>query len=285
MSNNSGKLINLFLNDGLPKGIREISIDQWSGKAITGPRNKINEILKFTELNSPCVYFLIGKPEVGDFLNVYVGEADPFTQRVKDHLRTKDWWEHVVVFFSSNQNLDKTGVQYLETKCVQELKKAVRCELKNGNNPTLPSIAPKNIPGLESFYENITLLMPLLGFDIFAPESKNSKMESNDFIFCKGKGAESKAILLDDGKVRVIKGSTAIKENAPSFEKHNYKKIKDELLKIGRLIENGNYLLFTEDYLFDSLSSAAAVILARSAQGPKEWKYENGMTVKDSTEN
>ncbi len=278
------KKITLFLNDGLPKGIREISIDQWSGRAICGPRSKIDQMLKFTELNNPSVYFLIGEPEEGEFLNVYVGEADPFTQRVKDHLRTKDWWEHVVVFFGSNQNPNKTGIQYLETKCISELKKAVKCELKNGNTPTLPSIAREDIPGLDNFYENITLVMPLLGFDIFAPEIKNQKIESDEYIFCTGKGAKSKAVLLDDGKVRILKGSTAIKENSPSFEKHNYKKIKDELLKIGRLIEKGEYLCFEDDYVFDSLSAAAAVVLARSAHGPKEWVYQNGLTVKDSIE-
>jgi hypothetical protein len=278
------KKITIFLNDGLPKGIREISIDQWSGRAICGPRNKIEEILKFSELNSPSIYFLIGDPEEGEFLNVYVGEADPFSQRVKDHLRTKDWWQQVVVFFGTNQNPNKAGVQYLETRCLQELKIAARCTLKNANSPTLPGTAKEDIPGLENFYENIVLVMPLLGFDIFAPEVKSEQLGGDKYIFCTGKGAESKAILLEDGKVRVLAGSTAIMNNAPSFEEHNYKKLKDELLKIGRLVEKGEYLYFTEDYVFNSLSSAAAVILARSAQGPKEWMYKNGMTVKESTE-
>jgi hypothetical protein len=281
---NKSKKITLFLIDGLPKGVREISIDQWNGRAICGPRNKVADILSFPELNSPCVYFLIGYPEEGEFLNVYVGEADPFTQRVKDHLRTKDWWQHVVVFFGSNQNPNKTGIQYLESKCLQELKKAVKCEIKNGNSPTLPSIPKEDVPGLESFYENITLVMPLLGFDIFGLKPISAKNESDQYIFCTGKGVGAKAVLLDDGKVLVLKDSSAIKENVPSFEKHNYKKLKDELLKIGRLQERKGSLYFTDDYIFDSLSAAAAVVLARSAQGPREWVYKNGVSVKDSVE-
>ena len=277
-----GKKITLFLNDELPKGIREITIDQWSGCAICGPRNKMQEILKREELNGPCVYFLIGEPEESEFLNIYVGEADPFSERVPDHLRKKDWWEQSVVFFGSNQNPNKTGIQYLEAKCVQELTKAARCSLKNGNKPSFPSISKVDIPGLESFYKNITLVMPLLGFDIFDTETKEIETSVQKFIFCGKKGAEAKAILLDDGKVRVIKNSTAVKNNEPSFETHNYKKIKDELIKVGRLTEKGEYLYFVEDYVFDSLSAAAAVVLARSAQGPKEWKYENGKAVKES---
>lgn len=36
MVNTKGKNITVFLNDGLPKGVREVTIDQWSGRAICG---------------------------------------------------------------------------------------------------------------------------------------------------------------------------------------------------------------------------------------------------------
>ena len=38
-----GKKITIYLAHELPKGIREVKIDQWSGKAICGPRNKLRE--------------------------------------------------------------------------------------------------------------------------------------------------------------------------------------------------------------------------------------------------
>lgn len=282
----NSKKITLFLNDGLPKGVREISIDQWSGRVICGPRNKIEEMSKVPGLNGPCIYFLIGESEESEFLNVYVGLADPFTERIKTHLRDKekDWFQQVVIFWGENNNPSRTGIEYLESRCYSELKKSARCSLKNGNKPKLPSIHGHDVPGLEIFYENIALAMPLLGFDIFSLEIKEETIRSDQYIYCSGKGAQSKAIFLNDGKVHVTKNSTAIKDNAPCFEKHNYKKIKDELIKVGRLVEKNGYLSFVEDYVFDSLSAAAAVILARSAQGPKEWKYENGVTVKDFIE-
>ncbi|MCX6732893.1 MAG: GIY-YIG nuclease family protein, partial [Candidatus Roizmanbacteria bacterium] len=118
---NISKKITLFLKDGLPKGVREATIDQWGGGAVCGPRNKIEEILKSEELNGPCVYFLIGDSDESDLLNVYVGEADSFSQRVKDHLRKKDWWQHVAVFFGHNNNPSKTGIEYLESHIYLEL--------------------------------------------------------------------------------------------------------------------------------------------------------------------
>lgn len=283
----SSKKITLFLNDGLPKGVREIAVDQWSGHAICGPRNKIEEIVRNPGLSGPCVYFLLGESEDSEFMNVYVGLADPFTDRIKTHLRDKDkdWFQQVVIFWGEHSNPSRTGIEYLESKCYSELQKAAKCSLKNTNKPRLPSIHDHDVPGLEMFYENIALTMPLLGFDVFSSEIKKESINSDQYIYCEGNGAQSKAFLLDDGKVHVFKGSTAKKENAPSFENHNYKKIKDELIRVGRLAVIGNYLSFTEDYVFDSLSAAAAVVLARSAQGPKEWKYENGVTVKDFVEN
>jgi hypothetical protein len=61
------KKITLFLNDGLPKGVREVSIDQWSGRAICAPRNKIDSLNEVSGLNGPCVYFLIGDSDDSDF--------------------------------------------------------------------------------------------------------------------------------------------------------------------------------------------------------------------------
>ena len=68
---------------------------------------------------------------------------------------------------------------------------------------------------------------------------------------------------------------------SPAFEKHPYKKLKDELVRIGKLAPDGKQLVFVNDHIFDSPSAAAAIILARSAAGPSEWKDKNGKTLKD----
>ncbi len=282
---NLGKKITIFLSQGLPKGIREVRIDQWSGKAICSPRNKLSEILKHQELDGCCVYFLLGEPGQGNFLDVYVGEADGFKERIKNHDYKQEWWQVVAVFFSQDSSLTKAGIQYLESITIERLKKTAKCNLKNSNNPSQPSIPKEDVSGLEIFYDNVSLIMPLLGYDIFTQKQSETVTGQELHLFCKGKGAVSEGILLDDGKIRVLKNSTAIKENAPAFEKHNYKKLKDELLKIGRLEGFNEYLIFTDDYIFDSASAAAAIILARSASGPLEWKNEKGETLKDILDN
>lgn len=273
-----GRKIIIFLKDGLPKGLREARIDQWSGKAVCGPRSKVKNIAQYPEMEFCCLYFLIGPSEDGEFLRIYVGEADGFANRIANH-NSKEWWETVAVFFSQDGSLTKTGIQYLESVCVERLKKASRCKLENGNIPALPSIPQEDVSGLEYFYEQITLIMPLFGYDIFIQKEQQPVKSATDLMSCTGKDADAKGVLLDDGKVRVLKGSKANRENAKSFEKHNYKRIKDELIENKILIEEGKVWIFSEDYVFDSPSAAAAVVLGRSASGPREWRTSSGKSL------
>lgn len=77
------------------------------------------------------------------------------------------------------------------------------------------------------------------------------------------------------GKGLVVKaGSTARAEPADSFLTHGFYALRSSLLSEGRLVKTANphLLEYAQDVLFDSPSAAAAVTLARSANGPKAWK-------------
>ncbi len=280
-----GKKITIFLAAGLPKGVREVRIDQWSGKAVCGPRNALNEIIALPEIESgACVYFLIGSSDEGGLLNVYVGEADGFKERIRDHDYKKDWWQDVAVFVSQDGSLTKTGIQYLESVCLERLKKIGKCNLKNANNPGIPTVPKEDVSGLEMFYENLATIMPLLGYDIFVQSefiSRKDTVAPSIFICKKGSDVIATGHLLEDGKMKVLKFSTASLEETQSFKNHPYKKLKDELVEMKRLVADGKVLVFTDDYVFDSPSAAAAIIQARSASGPLEWKNKDGIALKE----
>jgi hypothetical protein len=279
-----GKKITIFLTAGLAKGVREAKIDQWSGKAVCGPRNALSEIVSLPEITiGACVYFLIGGSDEGGLINVYVGEADGFKARIRDHDYKKDWWQDVVVFVSLDKSLTKTSVKYLESVCVERLKKAGKCDLKNSNNPSIPTVPKEDISGLEIFYENLSIIMPLLGYDIFVQDTSTSAKSITKyptFICKKGVNITAKGLLLEDGKMKVLKESGANNKETTSFQNHPYKKLRDELVEMKRLIPQGKKLIFSDDYVFDSPSAAAAVIQGRSASGPIEWKTKDGSTLK-----
>jgi len=279
------KKISIFLIDGLPKGIRSVRIDQWIGKAICAPRASIKKI-NYSEIEgSSCVYFLISQNETNDLPNIYVGETDSFGNRLNDHNYKRDWWQELVVFYSLDKSLVKSGARYLEKVCIERLRKAGKCNLMNGNERTDANILDEDKAGLEEYFSNITFILPLLGYDIFEQSSiGESKKGGLKFTCSTSDGAQANGILLEDGKMLVLKGSTATKENAPSFEHHNYKNLKDKLLEIGKLKDKGKFLIFADDYEFGSPSAAAAVILARSASGPNEWKDKIGKKLEDFLE-
>jgi hypothetical protein len=60
--------------------------------------------------------------------------------------------------------------------------------------------------------------------------------------------------------------------------------LRQELIDNGVLqADNGNYK-FAQDYAFSSPSTAAAVVLGRSANGRIEWKDGQGRTLKELQE-
>jgi hypothetical protein len=162
------KLTLHLLHDSRPTGPRIAKIDQWSGRALCVPREDLDEVQKRKELDGPCLYFLIAQAGSATAPRVYVGEADGFRSRIKSHVAAKDWWSFLVVFYSTDGSLTKAGIQYLESKSVALLRAAGWCLLENGNDPALPSVPEEDVGGLEFFLKNATVIMPVLGYNLFA---------------------------------------------------------------------------------------------------------------------
>ena len=57
--------------------------------------------------------------------------------------------------------------------------------------------------------------------------------------------------------------------------------LRQELISNGVLVMQAGLYQFTQDYTFSSPSTAAAVVLGRSANGRVEWKGEDGRTLKE----
>ena len=86
-------------------------------------------------------------------------------------------------------------------------------------------------------------------------------------------GAIARARLLGS-KFVVERGSTAIRHGAKSWT--SYRRLRDRLIAEGNLVEinNPNLLKFSKDVSFESPSAAAAIVLARNANGTTEWRIE-----------
>lgn len=284
----NGKKITLYLNSGRPKGVREIRIDQWIGKAVCGPRSGLSDMLSMDDMqHAVCIYFLAGPSDQGGLIDVYVGEAGNFKERIKNHDYKKEWWDEVVVFISQDKTLTKAGALYLESVCIERLSKIGKCNLKNITYPAQSTLPKEDISGLETFYENISIIMPLLGYNIFVETASGLVATSEKYptLFCSSNnGSLVAGELTEEGKIKIAKGARVRKNETKSFQTHPYKKLRSELIEKGRLIEEGEEYIFSDDYVFDSPSAAAAIIKGASVSGSVEWKTKEGVTLKDLLE-
>lgn len=120
-------------------------------------------------------------------------------------------------------------------------------------------------------------------YDVPEPAEVAARKLKGVTVYCGNGKEEVHATGTWDGgdSLTVRKTSTAVAVNRPAFNGHSYSMLKERLLKTGVLVPQGNVLAFTEDYEFDSPSAAAAIVLARAADGPSEWKDADGNTLDD----
>jgi hypothetical protein len=266
--------IRIFLTDGSPDGVRTIEKSNWNGQGIVCPRSRFGEAKARLQFNRAGVYVLIGPSDTSDLLRVYVGEGDPIRPRIEQHATKKDFWNSVIAF--SSDALNKAHVQYLEARLVQLAAGAKRCDLDNGNRPDLPSLSEADVADTEGFLDEMRLCLPLVGVNVF--EKPSAAPSPHTLLHLGAKGIEARGYESGETFV-VVAGSQAVTAEVPSI--HPYlKDLRKTLLEKGVLKQNGPVLLVTEDYAFNSPSTAAGVLLGRTANGRIEWKDAHGRTLK-----
>ncbi|QOR62816.1 GIY-YIG nuclease family protein [Sulfurovum sp. ST-21] len=277
------KTIKLFLLDGIPNGRMTCELSNWTGKAYKLPRNMIKDSSRREELSSTGVYFLFGKSDMTSEKDViYIGEAENIIKRLSQHLNEKDYWNEAVVLISKDDNLNKAHIKYLENRLHQIAVKVNRYEVKNSNTPTQPSISESDQAEMEEFIENIKMLVNVLGFKAFEEliqEQTNDKKVSSNFFIKSARGANAQGQQTSDGFV-VLKDSEIASSTVDSYP-DGWKNSRQELIDNGTIIEKNGKLIFSKDYLFNSPSAAAAIVMGRSANGLMEWKSNKGKSLKD----
>jgi hypothetical protein len=57
--------------------------------------------------------------------------------------------------------------------------------------------------------------------------------------------------------------------------------LTESLTDEGVLVDKGEYLEFSDDYIFSSPSTAAVMVMGHNANGLLEWKNMDGKTLKE----
>lgn len=273
--------LRIFVADGDPDGLRLVERSNWVGKAVVFPRALLPKIKQRAELNQTGVYLLLGPREDGEGEMLYIGEGDPVRPRLESHYAQKDFWNRAVCFVAAPGQLNKAHVQFLEANLVRLAKAAKRLPLDNANHPAEPSLSEADCADMQVFLENMLGMLPVLGIHAFEQAAPMTATVTQTVLTCRGKGVTASGYEATQGFV-VKSGSQAVGESVPSLQQHvrGMFDLRQELIGNGVLQRDGNHFLFAQDYVFSSPSTAAAVVLGRSANGRIEWKDASGSTLK-----
>jgi hypothetical protein len=274
--------LRIFVVDGDPDGLRIVDRPNWSGKALVFPRAAWAQpsVATRPELQQTGVYLLLGPREDGEGDRLYIGEGDPIKPRLATHhsgTAQKDFWTRAICFVSMGQGLNKAHVQFLEANLIRLAKQAKRVPLDNANQPTEPTLSEADRADMQVFLQHMLGMLPVLGVHAFE-QPPQAPVASAPELTCKGKGLLARGYESTQGFV-VKAGSQAAVQAVPSVPPGTLA-MRQQLQDLGVMVEQGNTYAFTQDYAFSSPSTAASVVLCRSANGRLEWKDAQGRSLK-----
>ncbi len=271
--------IQIYLPGGDPRGIRLAEITTRIVQVLEVPRSLLGEFLKMQEAKQVALYFLVQPGSDTDEPKVYIGQSSDMVLRFGAHDKQKDFWQRALVLISRTHSLTQTHALYLEWLSIQEVKKAGRFIVMNGNGGSRPYTPAPLEADCNEIYDTGRTLLATLGHPIFEPVLGDSTPEdAPEMLFCKGSGADGRGYLTDEGFV-VLAKSSGRKENAQSIKGTADERFRQRLIDTGILQVEGERVVMTKDHLFRSPSMAAVALVGRTANGWREWKNAAGMTL------
>lgn len=290
MIQNKGQSLELFFIDGKPDGMLTAEVFNWTGHVLMAPRTRLGAALKRPASRFTGVYLLIGEDDDGPL--AYIGEGEDIGDRIKSHDTSKDWWTSVVLITTAGNNLNKAHAKYLESRLVEEARRAGKIRLDNGNTPPRSSLSEAAQANMESFLEYLMMVLPALRIDSFLAQTRpqtntssstQASSDEPDTVFelrTPKHRIEAKAVLTA-GEFVVLAGSRVSAEwRGKSTHHTGYSKLHGELVAAGVIRQDGELAVFAENYAFKSPSAAAAVVNGRPTNGTAEWRLSDGKTYK-----
>lgn len=283
-----GKSIELFLVNGTADSLITAELSNWNGKAIKIPRIEVADC-KREDIQGAGVYFLFCKEEDGSD-SVYIGEAENVKKRLLNHItdynseKEKYYWSTAVIFVG--RDLNKALIRYLEDRLVTMARQAKRYQVLTKNTYSNTVMKESQTAAMEEFIDNIKVLINALGYKVLEPMVQNDPGATidNEKLYINVGDVEASGIITTEGFV-LIAGSMI--SNTVSE-----KSLSQGMLKLRVKHENSDavanaplpgesYRRTVEDILFSSSSAAADFVLGYSVSGPRTWKNDKGLSLKE----
>lgn len=272
-----GFTIRIFAAAGELDGLQIVEKSNWNGRGLLCPRALLRLARSRKEFTKPAVYVLTGPSEDGTLPRIYIGEGDPVGPRIDNHASRKDFWTQVILFCAKDDALNKAHIQYLEARLVALANEARRAELENSNVPEEPTLSEPDWAEAEGFVREMLLCFPLIGIRAF--EQAAIAVPQSTVLSIRGKGIIAHGFDTSAGFL-VKQGSQIVAQEVPSTQAY-VRELRRVLHEKGIFRDVGSAWEVTKDYRFDSPSTAASVVLGKSANGRTEWRDKAGRTLRD----
>ncbi|MCH7740536.1 MAG: GIY-YIG nuclease family protein [Chloroflexi bacterium] len=283
----SGAVIQLLLVDGTPSGLTLVERLGWTGIGIACSKDRFLDSGDRKEFDESGVYVLIGQDPNTGVDSIYIGEGDIVRDRLRSHVRTKDFWERLIAFTARDARLNKAHIRYLESRLIAIASEAKRSSLQNGNAPDLPPLSEADRAYAESFLQEMLTILPILQVTAFEAPRPIHRQEApadqgSTLKFSSGNATAYGSA--SGGGFTVSKGSTARVEEQKSTDPW-ITNLRQRLVDAGVMHESGDAVFeFAQDYEFASPTAAAVTIAGRNISGRDAWKNESGMSLKQIQE-
>lgn len=268
-----GRTISIYLPDSNPQSVKICDFFDSIVEAVYIPRAKLDDVSNLSELSQPGIYFLIGEKDELGKPSVYIGESEVLSTRLNEHNKNTDFWNLAICFVSEKNNLNKAHIKYLENYAYEQAKTLNKCALENNNTPNKPQLTNQDRDFTLRFFDELKIIIATLGYPIF----EQTKRTKRNVYYCKSKDAEADGEYTEEGFI-INKGSKSKIKEAPSINQ-SVSTFRANLVGKGILKEDNGVYIFQENFIFSSPSTAAAVVLGRSANGWIEWKDKDGKTL------
>ncbi|WP_375289290.1 GIY-YIG nuclease family protein [Qipengyuania sp.] len=286
MENIFGRTIQLFLVDGTPTGLRKATIHGWTGLTFVATASTFAAMTSRPELDRTGIYLLYGPdPMQLGGMRAYIGSANSVAERIKQSAAQRAFWETAIAITTSDDDLSKGHVEYLEARLIEMASNAQRVLLDNGNQPSgqrrrLPEADRAN---MEQFLQNIQTILPVVGMELLKPQPRaasnteksiSDRTENETMFEIRHRSGVVAQAVEEEGEFVVLEGSQALKD--AGYSSQNYATLKQSLLAKGILEDASTTMYrFAKPFAFSSPSAAAAVVLDRNSNGRTEWKVKD----------
>ncbi len=270
------RTITIFLIDWNPTWFRKIYLNNRLTLGFFISRKDLDKAKNRDEFTRSWVYFLLWKDEEDKNL-VYIWQTWNLLERVKQHHNDikKDFWNSAIIFTTDNWSWNESDLNFLEKNLIEDAKKLWNYIIKNSQSWNTWLIKEERMPDLEENIDDIKILISSLWFSIF--KEKTSKEDKKEKYFCQ-RNWNSGVWYYTKEWFLVLKWSVwsfEIKEYALSALKN----IQQKLFLENILKQENEKIIFLQDYLFSSPSTASSIIIWNKSNGWIDWKTENWKTL------